>query len=409
VSELGRFEFSVYRNEEEKAEFFGKQIGKSAYKTLGYKEIGLYDGVCKSSYSHIRGQITRQWRQPKCLTTSKLQNEVIQEAKKINRQLEGQSQEIFAKQGFDKVGQPIEKPKAKEWEHIPLKELEEAQKEMIENAPSDLGQLLEKQVLIGAQYEVKDTCYASVDDVCCKRQKEHRKEHTAEKGAKEPLKRVYNSVVRVQSAGNEDYTLVHNTMWGVLMLLMAFLLNNNLLNQNWLFLVDGQRSMKKAILLQFGWRKIRFIMDWYHVVKKCRGQLSMALKHKDYSKEVLMELKRRLWYGLHDEAIQWLEDITDDKIKNESRLYELIDYLNRHRQSLPNYALRKQLGLPNSSNPAENANNQLVSKRQKHNGMSWTDKGSQGLAKLISLDLNKERHLWLTSSKFAFRFRKKAA
>lgn len=89
-------------------------------------------------------------------------------------------------------------------------------------------------------------------------------------------------------------------MGGVLILLIAFLLNNELCAYNWLFLVDGQRSMKKAI-------------------------------------------------------------------------------------------------------------NQLVSKRQKHNGMSWTDKGSQGLAKLISLDINKERQLWLNSGRFDFRFRKKAA
>ncbi|MFK7979477.1 MAG: hypothetical protein AB8G86_05820, partial [Saprospiraceae bacterium] len=152
------------------------------------------------------------------------------------------------------------------------KELEVAKKEMIENAPEDLRQLLEKQVLIESEYETKNTCYASVDDVCCKRQKKYRKEHSAEKGTKAPLKRVYNSVIRVQLAGHEDYTLVHNTMGGVLMLLMAFLLNNKLLKHNWLFLVDGQRSMKKAILHQFGWRTtIRFIMDWYHVIKNVGG------------------------------------------------------------------------------------------------------------------------------------------
>jgi len=409
VSELGRFEFAVYADKLDKTPFFAKQVGRSAYKTLGYKEIGLYDGVCKSSYSHIRGQITRQWRQPKSLSTSKLQSEVIQEAKKISTEFERQSQEIFAKADFDVSGQPKEEVMARKWEHLSLKDLEVAQKELIGNAPEDLRQVLEKQVLIESQYETKNTCYPSVDDVCCKRQKEYRKEQMVKERGKDPLKRVYNSVIRVQLAGHEDYTLVHRNMRGVLMLLMAFILNNDLLNRNWLFLVDGQRSMKNAILYQFGWQTIRFIMDWYHVQKKCRGQLSMALNHKDYSKEVLMELKRRLWYGLHDEAIQLLEGIADDKIKNRKRLNELIEYLNRHREALPNYALRKQLGLPNSSNPAENANNQLVSKRQKHNGMSWTDKGSQGLAKLIALDINKERQLWLTSGKFAFRFRKKAA
>ena len=208
----------------------------------------MYDGVCKSTYSHIRGQITRQWRQPKSLTTSKLQNEVVQESKKISIQIERQSQETFAEQSFDKVGQPIEKPMAKEWEHLPLKELEVAKKEMIGNTSEDLRELLEKQVLIESQYEAKNTCYASVDDVCCKRQKDYRKEHTAKKGTTDPLKRVYISVIRVQLADYEDYTLVTNTMGGVLMLLMAFLLHNKLLNHNWLFLVDGQRCLKKAIL-----------------------------------------------------------------------------------------------------------------------------------------------------------------
>jgi len=212
VSELGRFEFGVYGNKEEKAPFFAKQVGKSAYKTIGYKEIGLYDGVCKSTYSHIRGQITRQWRQPKSLATSKLQNEVLQEAKKISTQIERQSQEIFAEQGFDKTGKPIEDPSAKKWEHLPPKELEAAKKEMIGNAPEDLRPLLEKQVLIESQYETKKTCYASVDDVCCKRQKDYRKEQTAKKGKEVTLKRVYNSVIRVQSPGYEDYTLVDNTM-----------------------------------------------------------------------------------------------------------------------------------------------------------------------------------------------------
>ena len=128
MSELGRFNFAVYANEGEKAQSFAKQVGKSAYKTIGYKEISLYDGACKSTYSHIRGQITRQWRQPKSLATSKLQNEVVQESKKITVQLEQQSQEIFSAAGFNADGKPIEEQAKRKWEHLPLKELQEAKK-----------------------------------------------------------------------------------------------------------------------------------------------------------------------------------------------------------------------------------------------------------------------------------------
>jgi hypothetical protein len=39
---------------------------------------------------------------------------------------------------------------------------------------------------------------------------------------------------------------------------------------------------------------------------------------------------------------------------------------------IPVYAVRRQLGLRNSSNRGEKANDLLVAARQKHNGMSWS-------------------------------------
>lgn len=81
--------------------------------------------------------------------------------------------------------------------HLSTETLELAKEKLIKQAPEDFGPLLKEQKLIAVQYETTNTCYASVDDVCCKRQKQYRKEHTAEKGTTTNLKRVYNSVIRV--------------------------------------------------------------------------------------------------------------------------------------------------------------------------------------------------------------------
>ena len=43
------------------------------------------------------------------------------------------------------------------------------------------------------------------------------------------------------------------------------------------------------------------------------------------------------------------------------------------------YAMRSKLGLPNSSNPAERCNNLVTARRQKHHGMSGSEKGSYAL------------------------------
>ncbi len=58
--------------------------------------------------------------------------------------------------------------------------------------------------------------------------------------------------------------------------------------------------------------------------------------------------------------------------------------------NIPCYALRQRLGLRISSNRAEKANDLVVAKRQKHNGMSWSKPGPLGLANVSAIFLNKE-------------------
>ena len=77
-----------------------------------------------------------------------------------------------------------------------------------------------------------------------------------------------------------------------------------------------------------------------------------------------------LWHGLTPNAIELLETIDKDDIKNMKAIKKLIAYLKRNEQSIPCYAIRKKIGLCNSSAIGEKMNDLIVSKRQKHNGMS---------------------------------------
>ena len=67
------------------------------------------------------------------------------------------------------------------------------------------------------------------------------------------------------------------------------------------------------------------------------------------------------------------------------------------------YAVRKRLGLRNSSNIGEKMNDLLVSDRQKHNGMSWSPGGSIALAALEALKRNHEYEHWFEFHEIALK------
>ena len=136
------------------------------------------------------------------------------------------------------------------------------------------------------------------------------------------------------------------------------------------------------------------ILDWYHLEKKCKEQLSMAMKGRVFRNDVLESLLPLLWQGLTDKAIALLEGIDPCQIKNQAMVVKLVQYLHRNRPYIPCYAVRKELGLRNSSSIGEKMNDLVVSKRQKHNGMSWSKPGSVALASVTALKRNQEARIW---------------
>ncbi|MGK5093363.1 hypothetical protein WDW89_15305 [Deltaproteobacteria bacterium TL4] len=171
-------------------------------------------------------------------------------------------------------------------------------------------------------------------------------------------------------------------------MLLAFLLHNQLGGCPWGFFVDGH-FLYSTLLAFFSWRsQLTVILDWFHLEKKCKELLSMACKGCLLRNSVLDQLLPLLWHGLVEQAVESLRQLPESQIKNQAELSPLIRYLQKNRPMIPAYEIRKQLGLRNSSNRGEKANDLLVADRQKNNGMSWSKAGSVALASVTALKKN---------------------
>ena len=124
----------------------------------------------------------------------------------------------------------------------------------------------------------------------------------------------------------------------------------------------------------------------------------MSIKGKEKRNDILQKLLRILWAGNVDEAITYLHNLDSDVLRPKNRIADLCQYIEKHREHIPPYALREKLGLRNSSNRVEKDNDIVVAQRQKHNGMSWSTSGSGALAQISASIANGELHSGLNEA-----------
>lgn len=230
--------------------------------------------------------------------------------------------------------------------------------------------------------------YISIDDIGVKHQKESREE-----GSVRNYKYVENTVAHIQY-GEETYVLTGIGMRNVFKSVLAFLLANSLLSRELVFLTDGAKDIKSHIESVFQFHPYTVILDWFHLKKRCQEWLSMAVRGKEKRNTILEKLLRLLWVGNVSGAESYLASLDAGDIKNRKWLEELLGYFKKKGRAITCYALRAKLGLRNSSNPVEKANDLIVAQRQKHNGMSWSPYGSGSLAALQMVYLNHQSDLW---------------
>ena len=369
---------------------------KQFYLTMGFKERAMIIGNTEESFRKTTKWLNLIRHQPEGGTphrtlydqTQKEGSELIghlkQKADDLNRG-NFSADGCCINPGISRGGEPIP---------IPMAEIQKALSEG--SFAYNPIELLNNPVIYE---EPSQTVNISIDDVTPKRQKDKRERP---KATEHKRKYVHDTVCHIEHGGSK-YVLAADGTKACLWLLSAFFLSNSLFGKRLQIFTDGHKALNAAIVTHFGWYKnMQIILDWFHLRKKFKEELSMAMKGSQLRNETLRAVMPLLWHGLTNKAISYLENIPASKIKNDKHIQKLIDYLERNKYSIPNYDMRKRLNLRNSSNVGEKMNDLVVSNRQKKNGMSWVKRGSLNLAIVTTLKINDEYHNWFRSKDVKF-------
>jgi hypothetical protein len=373
---------------------------KEWYRTTGFKEVAMAYGTVEESYRQASALINRVRHQPGATPSRTLRENTESEGQQILVHMEQQATLILQAHGFSPEGAPTEAATDSSRSALEILPAEQVERAVRACAPEPEW-VAEMQTNPVAYEDSAHSASISLDDVGVKRQKASRKEPEA---VSQEHKRVYNTVAHIAHAGRA-YILTGQGVAHVLRLVLAFVLHNQLIRCNLIFFVDGQRSLYTAILHAFSWlTACQTILDWFHLEKRCKEQLSLALKGRVLRNVLLEQLRPYLWHGCVDRAIALLQAVDPTTVKDPKALDTLLGYLERNRSYIPCYSVRKHLGLRNSSNSGEKANDLVVSERQKHNGMSWSKRGSAALAAVTAVVKNREDKQWFQTGTLSFSF-----
>ena len=116
----------------------------------------------------------------------------------------------------------------------------------------------------GIEDGTRKCCYISVDGIGVRFQKAKRKGKY-----KKNRSFIENTVIHIQ-AEDRQYTLTAIGMDNAFKLLVAFLLENGLMEDyRLIFFSDGATCIRDHIEKYFGFRQYTIILDWLHLEKKC--------------------------------------------------------------------------------------------------------------------------------------------
>jgi hypothetical protein len=425
---------------------FPRRQPREWHQTEGFREEALCLEASKRSYRDTTAHLNRFRRQALGGTpVTTLQANAHKEGAQVLDLLERHSQTVLQQHGFDAQGRPSEAAVAAvvagtdgRLEAATVEEqLTAVCQEMATRGltPAQINAARSR----AAQAVYEDPAQGvnvAVDDVTVKKQKAHRhrrthpppaasvpqetaapavtptgdRSPTPEASTPRSRPKVANTVARIEQGSNKRFTLSGSSLGQLLRFVLAFLLTNNLLGGRIQVFTDGYKSLQQTILAFFAWHpRVWLLLDWYHLVKKFKEDLSLACRGRTIRNQHLRPLIRYLWYGLVTEAQQYLATIPANDLKDTAPLERLKQYLDRNEASIPCYALRHRLGLRNGSSPVESANNEVTARRQKRNGMSWSKAGSQALTALSVLVCNHCQAIWVRKHTLPLRFVSKAA
>lgn len=406
--EAGRFNFQTHSVVNGNCVFFDtcKDVfpalrGKEFYRTVGFKELAYLYGDIDESYRKTSRLINFARKQEQGGTPYRtLQESTEREGQQILDHVKEKSNQILSEHGFSDDGE-YKGTNSKKYSQaepvlLPSKDIIKAANQCSDEF--DKARLLTNPV---GYEDPTRTTNITVDDVNVKRQESSRP--NVKDAGDQKKKYAHNTIAHVEHS-EKKYTINGDSTKSALSFIMAFCFYNDMIGTRLQFFTDGHTFLNKAILKAFGWyNNIGIILDWYHLRKKCKEKLSMAMKGRAIRNQMLEQLMPLLWQGRTENAIEFLKKTTVSMIKNHKAMAELVAYLERNKPYIPCYEIRKELGLKNSSAIGEKMNHLVVAERQKHNGMSWSKEGSVALASLTALKRNNENKKWFEEKELNFK------
>jgi hypothetical protein len=158
-------------------------------------------------------------------------------------------------------------------------------------------------------------------------------------------------------------------------------------------LADGGRWLRDFFAATLTPRGATLILDWYHLHHRCYQVATQVCRDKPTRVRFLGTMGRLLWHGDVDGAIAASDEFrAEAKAPPDPRrpapLDEWVTYLDARRPFIPCYRERRRQRHYIGSGQAEKANDLLVARRQKNQGMHWSEETSVALMRLRTLRLN---------------------
>jgi len=131
---------------------------------------------------------------------------------------------------------------------------------------------------------------------------------------------VQNTVAHLQNA-NRSFTLTGRSVAEVLRFVLGFLAEQRLAGSESQGLHRWSAEPARGNPALFSWHPhLTLLLDWFHVVKKFKEDLSLACKGREIRNRHLKQLLTLLWFGLIDPAQAYLAAIPATDLKDDQAI-----------------------------------------------------------------------------------------
>ena len=162
--------------------------------------------------------------------------------------------------------------------------------------------------------------------------------------------------------------------------------NQDLAGENLVVLGDGARWIRAIRNLYFP--KAAYLLDWWHLKERVHDGLREIYprRHQWHQRRKLNEsLLSRLWHGDQPGALVELAEIAPVHAAAKEALRTLTVYLTGNAEGIVDYEAWQEMGRAISSSIVEKTVDLLVSRRCKHQGMSWSRDGADAITLLRTI------------------------